>query len=400
MTNVQDQSSNRLDSSSWTTVKLGDVVSHLQEIERKAEEAGLERFLKVEHFDTERLTIDRWGEIAEEDLPPTFYKVFRAGQILYPTRNPHLRRTAVASFDGICGEKTLTLQSNGNINSQLLPYIFQTEAFIDYATSMSIGSTNPHVRWRDIAAYQFAIPDSNTQLIIAKILRASDDVIELYAKARVHCEKALSTIRASLFSQAAKTYRLVPLREAGNWCSGGTPSKNNREYWGGDFPWISPKDMKSDVIEGTIDGLTEAALTDRVIRIPQDSILIVVRGMILAHSFPIALTGCEATFNQDMRALVPSVDFAPLFLFHWFHWHKRRLLNLVTETTHGTKRLPTDILHCESVPKPPLSDQEEIVCKLEAFRQHVNDLNIHIERCTSFKRSILNNLFSGNINDV
>src|SRR5262249_41038913 len=98
----------------------------------------------------------------------------------YPTRNPHLRRTAYAEFDGICGEKTLTLESNGEIEPRLLPFLFQTEQFIEYATSMAIGSTNPHVRWRDIAAYTFLLPSKDEQRRIADILWAADECIETW----------------------------------------------------------------------------------------------------------------------------------------------------------------------------------------------------------------------------
>ncbi|QDV27369.1 restriction endonuclease subunit S [Aureliella helgolandensis] len=380
-------------SGDWKAVRLGDVVSHLQDVERNPQEAGLERFLKVEHFDTERLKIDRWGDIVSEDLPPTFYKLFKAGQVLYPTRNPHLRRTAVADFDGICGEKTLTLKAKSGIDTELLPYVFQTEAFIDYATSMSIGSTNPHVRWRDIAAYRFQLPDLKTQSRFAEVLIAADTVIDTYAQARCKCEQALSTIRSRLYSEAAELHESVSLGDVGEWRSGGTPSKEKKEYWGGDFPWVSPKDMKTDVINDAIDHITNAAIADRVTIVPRDSILIVVRGLILAHSFPIAMTGRELTFNQDMRALVPSDQYLPLFLFHWFHWRKPRLLNLVTETSHGTKRLPTDVLQNVAVPRPRLDVQRNVVELLEGLRTHVIGLQDHADTCRTLKRSVLNSLF-------
>lgn len=32
--------------------------------------------------------------------------------------------------------------------------------------------------------------------------------------------------------------------ECGKWLSGGTPSKSNPLFWGGDIPWISAKSLK------------------------------------------------------------------------------------------------------------------------------------------------------------
>lgn len=88
--------------------------------------------------------------------------------------------------------------------------------------------------------------------------------------------------------------------------SGGTPSKNDPEFWDGEIPWVSPKDMKRPVITDSIDHITEAALQrggQKLLQPP--AVLAVVRGMILAHTFPVAEIAAPVTINQDMKALVP-----------------------------------------------------------------------------------------------
>ena len=42
--------------------------------------------------------------------------------------------------------------------------------------------------------------------------------------------------------------------------SGGTPNKNNPSYWNGTIPWISAKNMKSEVIETSDLSITEEGL--------------------------------------------------------------------------------------------------------------------------------------------
>ncbi|MBL8166163.1 MAG: restriction endonuclease subunit S [Anaerolineae bacterium] len=164
----------------WHLVTLGDVVRKVENNLENPNESEYERFIKVEHLDADSLKIRRWGLVEEEALPPTFRKVFKAGQILYPTRNPHLRRTAYADFDGICGEKTLTLEPKEGLAEELFPFIFQREDLIQHATSMMIGSTNPHIRWRDLASFQFPLPPLDEQRHIAEILWAVEDAIEGY----------------------------------------------------------------------------------------------------------------------------------------------------------------------------------------------------------------------------
>ncbi|MEI8633678.1 restriction endonuclease subunit S [Vibrio sp. PP-XX7] len=47
------------------------------------------------------------------------------------------------------------------------------------------------------------------------------------------------------------------LGDIAKFSSGGTPSKQHSEYWGGTKPWISGKDLKTHYLESSIDTLTE-----------------------------------------------------------------------------------------------------------------------------------------------
>ena len=156
---------------------------------------------------------------------------------------------------------------------------------------------------------------------------------------------------------------------------GGTPSKRNPAFWEGPIPWVSPKDMKRDLIGESILTVTEAAISgSSVKRIPRESLLMVVRGMILAHSFPTALTTAEVTVNQDMKALLPfDVRIAP-FLLVATKGHKRRVLDVVERSTHGTCKLPTTSLFALPIAVPPLAEQHRIVAKVDSLMTLLDDL--------------------------
>ena len=172
-----------IDKTGWATTTLGDICIKQEENDKENASNRFNRFVKVEHLDPDSLHIKRWGDAGKDELPPTFYKIFRMGQVLYPTRNPHLRRTALATFDCICGEKTLTLEPNKAIvNEKFFPFIFMSSTFIDHATTAIVGSTNPHVRWRDIAQFQFLLPPKDQQARLAELLWAGDAVVEGYGR--------------------------------------------------------------------------------------------------------------------------------------------------------------------------------------------------------------------------
>ena len=87
---------------------------------------------------------------------------------------------------------------------------------------------------------------------------------------------------------------------------GSTPSKENLSYWNGSIPWVSPKDMKRPVIWDSEDHVSDSALRSGSLRlVSPPAVLMVIRGMILAHTVPIGLTAAEVTVNQDIKALLP-----------------------------------------------------------------------------------------------
>ncbi len=96
---------------------------------------------------------------------------------------------------------------------------------------------------------------------------------------------------------------------------GGTPQKDNVAYWGGNIPWVSPKDMKSPSISETEDFLTDAGMrASAASLVPEGCVLVVVRSGILQHTLPVAINRLPVTLNQDMKALIPGKDLDARFL--------------------------------------------------------------------------------------
>ena len=159
----------------------------------------------------------------------------------------------------------------------------------------------------------------------------------------------------------------IKLRHIGEIKGGGTPSKNNPDFWNGDTPWISPKDMKVDYIsQGELSISQSAVMNSSVHLIPKNSLLFVVRGMILAHTFPAAVTEREVTINQDMKAITTNL-FNTDFLLKMIQGSSDRVLSLVDRSSHGTCKLVSERIFNLVLPVPPLEEQIRI-------SKHVNML--------------------------
>jgi type I restriction enzyme S subunit len=119
------------------------------------------------------------------------------------------------------------------------------------------------------------------------------------------------------------------LGDLGRWTGGGTPSKSNASFWtNGTIPWVSPKDMKTDLVGDTADRITEEAVENSTASIvPANSVLMVVRSGILNHTFPVAISDRQVTLNQDMRALIPFEGINPRYLALALRRLQRQILN-------------------------------------------------------------------------
>jgi type I restriction enzyme S subunit len=156
---------------------------------------------------------------------------------------------------------------------------------------------------------------------------------------------------------------------------GMTPRKNASTYWNGNIPWVSPKDMKVSVIRDSRDHISKMALTaTNISLVPAPAVLIVVRGMILARTFPTAVTAVPVTVNQDMKALVPKSDVEADFLALLLSGIEREVLMNVEESGHGTRCLRTDAWANMELPLPPLCEQSKIKIQVESSLADVNRL--------------------------
>jgi type I restriction enzyme S subunit len=190
-----------------------------------------------------------------------------------------------------------------------------------------------------------------------------------------------------------KKWPLVSFSNIGEFKSGGTPSKENSLYWIGSFPWISPKDMKRDYINDSIDHISDIVFQKTSLKkIDPKSILIVIRGMILAHSFPVAINNVPVAINQDMKAIIPSPKYKSEYLLICLKLMKNLILQYVSTAAHGTKKINADSLRKIMIPCPQLSIQIEFI----KLTHKLGIIRLELEK----ERNQIKNLFDSIVQKV
>lgn len=161
------------DRKGWKILRFGDVVENVNETVRAPAEAGIERFIGLEHLEPGSLHIREWGNVADGT---TFTRRCRPGQLLFGKRRAYQRKVAVAEFDAVVSGDIYVLAPKGDrLLPELLPFLCLSERFFQHAVGTSAGSLSPRTNWSSLASFEFVLPPLDQQRRIADILWAVDE---------------------------------------------------------------------------------------------------------------------------------------------------------------------------------------------------------------------------------
>jgi type I restriction enzyme S subunit len=166
------------DRTGWRRVRFGDVVENCNET-CEPEEAGLERYVAMEHLEPGSLHVRSWGNVADGT---TFTRRCRPGQVLFGKRRAYQRKVAVSEFEAVVSGDIYVLapKDTQRLLPELLPFLCLSERFFQHAVGTSAGSLSPRTNWSSLASFEFDLPPLDQQRRIAEILWAVDEVIVGY----------------------------------------------------------------------------------------------------------------------------------------------------------------------------------------------------------------------------
>jgi type I restriction enzyme S subunit len=184
------------DRTSWKRVRFGDVVENCAETCDPAE-AGLERFVAMEHLEPGSLHVRSWGNVADGT---TFTRRCRPGQVLFGKRRAYQRKVAVAEFEAVVSGDIYVLAPKDpqRLLPELLPFLCLSERFFQHAVGTSAGSLSPRTNWSSLASFELDLPPLDQQRRIAEILWAVNEHLHTVSEQSSHCLFLLRTISDEL----------------------------------------------------------------------------------------------------------------------------------------------------------------------------------------------------------
>ena len=188
-------------------VKFSDVV---QRANTKEDKDNTDKIYYVggEHIDSNNVLITERGIIKGSTIGPMFYFGFKAGQVLFVSRNPHLRKAGMVTFDGICSEKTFVLETKDEniLLQKFLPFVMQSNHFWNYMEAHKSGSVNYFINWSTLANYEFELPDIDEQKRLTELLWAIKDTKYAYEKLSRSIDEVVKSQFIEMFKDVDQGY--------------------------------------------------------------------------------------------------------------------------------------------------------------------------------------------------
>ncbi len=177
--------------------------------------------------------------------------------------------------------------------------------------------------------------------------------------------------------------------------SGGTPSRKEPSYWGGDVPWITTTEVQncnlypSNVREHiSQEGLKKSSAK----LVPKHTILMAMIGQGKTRG-QVAILKFEATTNQNCAAIIFHDKHDPIFFFYYLRSQYQNIRNF--SNTAGQSNLSGGLVKSIKVPIPPPLEQTKIAKILSTWDKAINTVEKLIENSKQQKKSLMQQLLTG-----
>ena len=157
--------------------------------------------------------------------------------------------------------------------------------------------------------------------------------------------------------------------EIGEITTGNTPSKDNKEYYGGNIPFFKPTDLEQGIdTKFSNDKLSQLGFESSR-KLPANTVLVTCIGATIGKT---GLISVEGSCNQQINAIVPTKSIIPYFLYYACvsEYMQNEIKSNASATTLPI--LNKGNFSKIAFPLPPLEEQKRIVSEIERWMLFVN----------------------------
>ena len=387
---------------SWEWTTISEIASSIiYGVSESAKESGNYKLLRITDIQNNKVN---W-----ESVPFTNYDVNKAqpyllqdGDILFARTGATVGKSYLVEGliqPSIYASYLIRVQTSSIILPSYIKFFFESGYYWEQISLSSVGIGQPNVNGTTLAALSIPIPPYQEQQRISNEVQRWFTLIDALESNEGDLLKAIDKAKSKILDLAIHG-KLVPqdpndepaidllkrinpkfepcdnelevnklpdswcwttLGSIGKWQSGATPSRLQKDYYGGEIPWLKTGDLNDGFIYNIPETITQKALEETSVKLnPTGSVLIAMYGATIGK---IGILSFPATTNQACCACAEFYGIEQMYLFFFLLSHKDYFVmlggggaqpNISKEKIIGTM-----------IPIPPIDEQKRIVAKIE-----------------------------------
>ena len=309
---------------------------------------------------------DSVRKITELGAKKTGLSPFPEGTVILSSRAP-IGKVALAGCEMYCNQGFKNLICSEKINNHYLYWFLKGKtAFLN---SLGRGATFKEISKKIVADIEINVPDLEQQLSVVEDIEKVSKIIQFRKRELQKLDDLVKARFIEMFGDAIHNDKGWETDTVEKVCKeiygGGTPSKSHPEYYkDGDIPWVSSKDMKTDVLTDSQIKINQLGVDNSTAHmVPVNSVIMVIRSGILKHTLPVAINMVPITVNQDLKVFIPNERVLTRFLAVQFKMLEKDILSGVRAVT--ADNIEFNSLKQRELIVPPIDLQQEYVTFLE-----------------------------------
>ncbi len=186
-------------------------------------------------------------------------------------------------------------------------------------------------------------------------------------------------------------WELQKLSDVFKLSSGGTPNRNNLEFWNGDIPWITTGEVDFNIIKDSKEKITKSAIEKSSAKIfPRGTILIAMYGQGKTRGKS-AILGIEASTNQACAALLSKKKINNFFTYQYISGEYENIRLMCN--SGGQKNLSLAILKEFKFGMPSLEEQNKISNFLSNVDNIIEEQEGKVKDLEQYKKGMMQKIF-------
>ncbi|EAK4055271.1 restriction endonuclease subunit S [Campylobacter coli] len=327
-----------------------------------------------------------------------------------------LGKVALTRVIGSCNQQINAIIPHKNIISEYIYYYCISSKFQSILFSKAPQTTLAIFNKTEFSKLEIIYPkDIKKQERIVGILDESfakiDESIKILEQDLLNLDELMQSALQKAFNplkdNAKENYKLPQgwewknLGEIANTSSGGTPSRNKKEYWeNGNIKWLKSGELNDGYIDFIEENITEEAIKNSSAKIFQKGTLLI--AMYGATAGKLGILNLDSTTNQAICAFLhkdKNIKFLEKFLFYFLFFLRDKIIK---DSFGGAQpNINQTYIKNLQIPLPPIKEQEQIASHLDELSSHVKNLKqnyqAQIKDLQELKNSLLDKAFKGNL---